>query len=176
MTAVVLCGGRSRRFGTDKTRASLHGLPLLDHVLAGVPRSWTVLCVGPSRPTVRAVGWVREDPAGGGPNAAIAAALPHVDSPLVVVLAADMPWAGSAALDLAEALAEALERSRAQPPAEVHADARARANPGIDAVYARDRNGRVQPLLAAYRTAALRAALPAPPENTPARKMCIRDR
>ncbi len=174
VTAVVLCGGRSRRFGTDKTRASLHGLPLLDHVLAGVPRSWTVLCVGPSRPTVRAVGWVREDPAGGGPNAAIAAALPHVDSPLVVVLAADMPWAGSAALDLAEALAEALERSRAQPPAEVHADARARANPGINAVYARDRNGRVQPLLAAYRTAALRAALPAPPENTPARMLIER--
>lgn len=150
VTAVVLCGGRARRFGSDKTRAQLHGRALLDHLLDALPPTWPVVCVGEPRPTRREVAWAREDPPGGGPNAAIAAALAEVDTALVVVLAGDMPWAGAVADRLAAPLAGG-------------------ADPGLGAVYARDGDRGVHPLLAAYRTSALRAALPDPPEGTAAR-------
>ncbi|WP_161988614.1 molybdenum cofactor guanylyltransferase [Pedococcus bigeumensis] len=146
VTAIVLCGGAGRRFGGDKTRADLAGSPVLDHVLDGLPSAWPVVCVGDPRPTARPVAWCREDPPGGGPVAAIAAALPHVDSPVVVVLGGDMPYAASPAPDLASRLA---------------------VGPGLDVVLGRDGDGRLQPLLAAYRTEALCAALPKPAAGTP---------
>ena len=91
VTAVVLCGGTGRRFGGDKTRADLGGASVLDRLLAGIPADWPVLCVGERRPTARAVTWLREDPPGGGPVAALAAALPRVDTPVLVALGGDMP-------------------------------------------------------------------------------------
>jgi molybdopterin-guanine dinucleotide biosynthesis protein A len=146
VTAVVLCGGAGRRFGGDKTRADLAGSPVLDHVLDGLPADWPVVCVGDPRLTRRPVGWCRENPPGGGPVAAIAAALPHVVSPVVVVLGGDMPYAARPVTDLASLLA---------------------GEAGIDAVLGRDGEGRLQPLLAAYRTQALREAVPAPAAGTP---------
>ena len=146
VTAVVLCGGTGRRFGGDKTRADLAGSPVLDHVLVGLPSDWPVVCVGEPRPTGRPVSWCREDPPGGGPVAAIAAALPHVQSPVVVVLGGDMPYAAGPAPGLAAHLAE---------------------GPALDAVLGRDGGGRRQPLLAAYRTEALRTAVPQPAAGTP---------
>ena len=145
-TAVVLCGGESRRFGRDKTRADLAGSSLLDHLLDGLPPDWPVICVGESRPTHRAVQWCREDPPGGGPVAAISAALSAVEGPVVVLLGGDMPYAAGPA----PALVATLERS-----------------PEVDAVIGRDGDGRLQPLLAAYRTSALRGAVPAPAAGTP---------
>jgi molybdopterin-guanine dinucleotide biosynthesis protein A len=145
-TAVVLCGGAGRRFGGDKTRADLAGSPVLDHVLDGLPSDWPVVCVGEPRQTERPVRWCREDPPGGGPVAAIAAALPHVVSPVVVVLGGDMPYAAGPAPSLAHQLDEA---------------------PELEAVLGRDGDGRLQPLLAAYRTEALRAAVPQPAAGTP---------
>lgn len=146
VTAVVLCGGASRRFGSDKTRAELAGRPVLDHVLDGLPPDWPVVCVGPQRPTERGATWVREDPPGGGPAAAVAAALQHVRTPAVVVLGGDMPYAAGGAPALLAAL--------------LH-------TPDAEAVVARDGDGRLQPLLAAYRTDALRTALPDPPGGVP---------
>jgi molybdopterin-guanine dinucleotide biosynthesis protein A len=145
-TAVVLCGGAGRRFGGDKTRALLDGVPVLDRVVGGLPGGWTVVCVGAQRPTVRPVAWCREEPPGGGPVAALAAAFPHVSSDVVVVLGGDMPYAAGSAPGL-------VDRLRAEPDAE--------------GVVARDGDGRLQPLLAAYRTAALRAAVPEPAAGTP---------
>ncbi len=143
---MVLCGGQGRRFGGDKTRAVLAGRPLLDHVVGALPLSWDVVCVGPERAVDRPVVWCREIPPGGGPVAAIAAALAHVSSPVVVLLGGDMPHAPAGAPALAD-------RLRAEPEAE--------------AVLALDGQGRRQPLLAAYRTEALRGAMPPTAAGTP---------
>ncbi|WP_406832624.1 NTP transferase domain-containing protein [Pedococcus sp. KACC 23699] len=145
-TAVVLCGGAGVRFGGDKTRASFGDTTVLDHLLDGLPHDWRVICVGAARATRRTVAWCREDPPGGGPVAGLAAALPHVGTPTVVVLGGDMPYAAGPA----PALAATLE-----------------AEPELDAVVGRDPDGRLQPLLAAYRTVALRAAVPDPAAGTP---------
>ncbi len=139
VTAVALCGGAGRRFGSDKTRALVEGRPLLDHVLDALPATWPVRCVGDRRPTERDVAWDREDPPGGGPAAGIAAALPHVSTPLVVVVGGDMPFAGSVVPQLVSRLTDD--------------------SPEVDAVVARDGDGRLQPLLAAYRRDALATAL-----------------
>jgi molybdopterin-guanine dinucleotide biosynthesis protein A len=146
VTAIVLCGGEGRRFGGDKTQALLAGSTVLDHLLDGLPHEWPVVCVGEPRPTSRAVQWCREDPPGGGPVAAISAALPTVEGPVVVLLGGDMPYAGEPAPGLVAALDGATDR---------------------DAVVARDGDGRLQPLLAAYRTTALRAAVPEPAAGSP---------
>jgi molybdopterin-guanine dinucleotide biosynthesis protein A len=146
LTAVVLCGGAARRFGSDKTRADLAGSSLLDHLLDGLPGAWPVICVGASRPTRREVGWCREDPPGGGPVAAVSAALPLVDGAVIVLLGGDMPYAAEPARDLAARLLD---------------------TPDVDAVVARDGDGRLQPLLAAYRTGALLRTVPADPAGTP---------
>jgi molybdopterin-guanine dinucleotide biosynthesis protein A len=151
VTAVVLCGGESRRFGTDKTRAELGGSPVLDTLVTSLPPEWAVLCVGPERPVGReGVAWTREDPPGGGPVAGVAAALALVATPVTVLLGGDMPFAGPVAARLAARLG-----------AEAEADAVA----GVDG------SGHVQPLLAAYRTGALRAAVPDQPAGTPLRRL-----
>jgi molybdopterin-guanine dinucleotide biosynthesis protein A len=146
VTAVVLCGGAGHRFGGDKTQALAAGVPLLDHVLVALPAEWPLVCVGPARPTAREVTWCREEPPGGGPVAALAAGLAHATTTTAVVLGGDMPHSGSAAT----ALAAALE-----------------AQPEVDAVVGTDDEGRRQPLLAAYRVASVRRALPNPPGGTP---------
>jgi molybdopterin-guanine dinucleotide biosynthesis protein A len=145
VTAIVLCGGAGRRFGGDKTQALVAGVPLLDHVLVALPAEWPIVCVGPPRPTAREVSWCREEPPGGGPVAALAAGLADASTGFVVVLGGDMPQAGSAATAIAAALD---------------------AQPEVDAVVGTDGEGRRQPLLAAYRTASLRRALPDPPAGT----------
>jgi molybdopterin-guanine dinucleotide biosynthesis protein A len=152
-TALVLCGGDSRRLGSDgadKTAAPLGATTVLDQLLDALPAEWPVVAVGLERPTRRSVRWTRESPAGGGPVAAVAAGLPLVDTDLLVVLAGDMPFAAGAATRLAATL---------------HDD------PTTDAVVAADPGGRPNPLLAAYRATALRDALPHPPANAAARSL-----
>jgi molybdopterin-guanine dinucleotide biosynthesis protein A len=103
---VVLAGGRSTRFGTDKVEL------LLDEVLGGLPEVTSVVCVGPERETVRTgVRWVREDPPYSGPLAAVSAGVAvgagaggAGGAPIVVLLGADMPRAGAAVADLVSAV------------------------------------------------------------------------
>ena len=105
--AVVLAGGTSRRFGTDKLAHPVEGRSLLDHTLAGLPDDVDLVLVGPPRATDRAVTAVREDPPGGGPTAALVAGLRHAlagDAELVLVLPGDAPGAGTAAGVLRDAL------------------------------------------------------------------------
>lgn len=141
-TALVLTGGRSTRLGHDKSRATLAGRTLLDHVLSALPADVTCIVVGPApsnaaRPVVIAT----EEVPGGGPVSGIACGLDLATTTTVVVLAADMPYAGDIVATLTTTLADA--------------------GPAVDAVVPVDASGRRQPLAAAYRTAPLRAAVAA---------------
>lgn len=133
----VLAGGSGRRLGgADKADLVVGGTRLLDRVLAAAPGACVRVVVGPVRPTDVAVLWCREDPAGGGPVAALAAAVAHLVSPSVVVLAVDLPLVGQPVL---ERLLRAVQ--------------------GHAAAIGVDETGRDQPLLAAYDVSTLRRAL-----------------
>lgn len=150
VTAIVLCGGGSTRFGADKTRQPLGGSTVLDHLLDSLPTAWTVVVVGPPRTLNRDVVWAREEPPGGGPVAGIVAGIRHVTTPIAVVLAGDMPFAGRTAALLVETLEAGL---------------------ATDAVTALDGESRTNPLLTAYRSEALRRALPRGPAGAPAHQL-----
>ena len=151
VTVVVLAGGASRRFGSDKLAAPLGGSTVLDHLVAGLPGQWPVVAVGGHRPTVREVFWTREDPPGGGPLAAVEAGLALVRTGILVVVAGDMPFAGPVVGTLVDAL-------RTAPPE-------------VAAAVGTDDDGVANPLLAAYRTVAVREVLPRPSHGRPAKSL-----
>jgi molybdopterin-guanine dinucleotide biosynthesis protein A len=147
--AVVLAGGAGRRLGgVSKPAITIAGRRLLDIALDAVAGATSTIVVGAELPTERPVAWTREEPAGGGPVAALAAALPAVRSATVVVLAADLPFITGAAVDQ-------LVGERGQSVAAI----------------AIDEGGRDQPLVGCYDTARLRAALPADPQGASMRAM-----
>ena len=146
--AVVLAGGSARRLGgIDKPARELGGRSLLDRVLDAVREAERVVVVGPVRSTVRSVLWTREEPPGAGPVPALAAGLAAVRAPLVVVLAADLPFL---AADVVRQLLAAVCTAPTVPGAVVVDDA-----------------GASQWLLGCWRTGPLRAALPEPPDPVP---------
>ncbi|MFI9319486.1 molybdenum cofactor guanylyltransferase [Kitasatospora aureofaciens] len=154
---IVPAGGAARRLGgADKPGLTVGETTLLDRVLAVCAGARTTVVVGPARPTTRAgVRWTRERPPGGGPVAAVAAGLDLVTADTVLLLAADLPFLDRRTV---ERLASALEE----------------AGPYTDAAVLVDAGGRDQPLTAAYRTAALRAALAAlggDPAGQPLRRL-----
>jgi len=103
--AIVLAGGTARRLGgADKPMLEVDGVPMLVHVLDAVSAARSRVVVGPRRPIARAVTWCRETPPGGGPVAALAAALPLTSAAIVVVLAADLPGIAAAIAPLHAAL------------------------------------------------------------------------
>ncbi|MFB9955140.1 ATP-binding cassette domain-containing protein [Cellulomonas denverensis] len=98
--------------------------------IAGAPGVEGVAGAGDTGPV-----WVREDPVGGGPAAALAAGARAVpEARVLVVLACDQPFAAAAVPRLIAALA---------------------ADPEAEAAQARTPDGRSQPLLAAYRRSAI---------------------
>ncbi|WP_072806672.1 NTP transferase domain-containing protein [Rhodococcoides yunnanense] len=102
--AVVLAGGSARRMGgIDKPGLSVGGTTLVQRAVDAVAAARSIVVVGPDRDLGPNVLQTRESPAGSGPVAAIAAGLnalapPHAD--VVVVLAADLPFVSSGAIDL----------------------------------------------------------------------------
>ncbi len=128
----MLTGGTSSRLGRDKATAVVAGHRMIDRILASIPAEMDVIVVGPDPHVARPLVVTREDPPGSGPACAIAAALPHVRTRLVAVLAVDMPF-GSVEVD---GLIN-------------HLGAHDAAIPVTD--------GHRQPLNAVYRTAALRS-------------------
>lgn len=152
--AIVLAGGAARRLGgTDKPMQDVGGASLLDRALAAVAGAGVRVVVGPRR-AVAAGGvlWRREDPPGGGPVAAIAAGLGAVRADRLVVLAADLP-------EIAPAVPALLAALDAAPAA------------GVACLT--DAAGRVNYLAAAWRTAALAAAVTelGDPDRVPARAL-----
>lgn len=137
--AVVLAGGGARRLGgADKPGVQVGGRALLDRVLAACADAATTVVVADPRATARPVRWAREEPAGGGPVAALDAGLRLTTAEYAVVLSADLPFLGA---DTVHRLLAALRDGDA------------------DGAMLTDDDGRDQPLVAAYRTAALRCAL-----------------
>jgi molybdenum cofactor guanylyltransferase len=139
VTAIVLAGGRSQRFAPDKLAELVDGQPLLDLTLSAVPADFSVVLVGPPRPTMRPVELAREEPPGGGPAAALVTGLTYAlsqSAEALVVLPGDAPLAGTGAVVLLERLL---------------------ADPAIEAVVAVDDSGQLQPLQLALSAAAARS-------------------
>ncbi|MEU5244967.1 DUF6457 domain-containing protein, partial [Streptomyces asoensis] len=112
----------------------------LDRVLGACADARTTVVVAEPRPTARPVRWAREDPPGGGPVAALDAGLRRTAADDVLVLSADLPFL---AADTVRRLLSTLRAGRAE------------------GVLLTDADGRDQPLVAAYRSAALRRELAA---------------
>lgn len=105
--AVVIAGGSSRRFGSDKLEAMLGSETVLDHALSALPADWEVVVVGPVRKVGRPVTFVREEPVGAGPGAALVAGAREVvarGGQRMVALPGDAPAGGRAAVALAASL------------------------------------------------------------------------
>ena len=140
---VVLAGGRSTRYGSDKLAV------LLDLVLSALPADAGVVCVGTHRPTLRAeVRWAREEPPFSGPLSATAAGVAHTYAQTVVLVGGDMPRVGLAVPTLVRLVA-----TSGRPAALV------------------DPTGTLQPLASAWPRDVLGAALEAlrPLDNRPVR-------
>lgn len=136
-TAIILTGGTSRRFGSDKSQAQLSHYSLLDEILLSLPAGLPVIVVGPElSSSVRAVQVTREQPINGGPVAGIAAGLVLVETDLVGVIATDMPFAAPLFSHLVNELPDE-----------------------VDVIVPIDAHGFRQPLCAVYRVHALRQAL-----------------
>lgn len=137
--AIVLAGGAAKRLGgVDKPGVRVGGRTLLDRVLGVCRGARTTVVVGGRRATVRAVEWAQEEPAGGGPLAALDAGVRRTTAESVLVLSADLPFIGSGTV---QRLLDALESS------------------GREAALLVDAGGRDQPLVAAYRAEPLRREL-----------------
>ena len=95
VSAIVLAGGRSSRFGRDKLREPIDGRSLLEHSIAAVrPMSDEVLVITAplGAPTVdEDVRVVRDSAPFGGPLLGLAAGLAAAHEAIVLVTAGDMP-------------------------------------------------------------------------------------
>ncbi|MEV2224173.1 NTP transferase domain-containing protein [Nocardia vinacea] len=141
--AIVLAGGRASRMGgVDKPAIIIGGRSMLDAALAAVAPCARTVVVGPHRPELDArIVQVREVPPGAGPVAAVGAglrALGPTAAPLVVVLAADLPFLSPTTVT--ELIRRGIES-------------------GADAVFAADESGRPQYLIGVWRRTALTEAL-----------------
>ena len=146
--AIVVAGGRGSRLGgVDKPALPIAGTTLLALAIeaVGAARRVSVVRAVDDVPVGRRVSRTVERPRWAGPAAAVAAGLADLQRPrrtgrapaLVIVIAADLPRAREAVRELT---AVAMPRH-------------------VDALMASDPDGRDQPLLAVYRTEALRAAV-----------------
>lgn len=98
---MILTGGKSSRFGSDKSRAEFNGRTLVEHVLNSFVGDWDFIIVGPAFPTNSpAIRFTQETPHGGGPVSAIAAGLELVNSEFVAIVATDIPFAGNVIAEL----------------------------------------------------------------------------
>ncbi|SIN71913.1 molybdenum cofactor guanylyltransferase [Agromyces cerinus] len=143
--AIVLAGGRASRLGgIDKTALTIDGTSLAARAVGAVSGARAVAYVSSAPPprwvlAERRIRVAAEDPPWSGPVAAIAAGLEGLADdarPFTVVLAGDLVGAAPAVAHLLARVAQT-----------------------IDGVVGVDPVGFAQPLLAVYRTPALRAAV-----------------
>jgi molybdenum cofactor guanylyltransferase len=129
VSAIVLAGGRSSRFGRDKLLEVIDGRRLIDHAIAAVrPFASEVIVVtapGSAMPLMPGVTVVGDDVAYGGPLIGLSGGLRAARQPTVLVIGGDMPTLtaevaalllGRLARDLLEAVVlEQDDRSRPLP-------------------------------------------------------------
>ena len=146
VTAIVLAGGHSSRFGRDKLAEPVDGRPLLDHAIEAVHPLVTEILViaapGADPPLPAGATLINDTVAFEGPLAGLLAGLRAAAEPFVLVAGGDMPsLAGPvleamlAQLDMTGADAVALEhdgRARPLPLALRREPARAAAQALID--------------------------------------------
>ena len=141
LAAIVIAGGEARRFGADKLALrDAEGRTLLEVTVAGVAQvAHPVVVVGPERDLATDVIWVREDPPGGGPCAALIAGLACVpdEAAHVAVLAGDAPAGAAAVTALRQVIDDAA------------------------AAVVTDESGREQPMTAVYAVPALKGEIAA---------------
>lgn len=137
LSAMILTGGSSSRFGSDKSQAKFGAHSLIEKLLITLPSEIDIVIVGPQlMSATREVTYTQENPRGGGPVAAIAAGLKLIDSEFVAIIATDMPFASAILAVLTQNFPET-----------------------DDAVIPLDSVGIPQPLCALYRSDALVRAL-----------------
>jgi molybdopterin-guanine dinucleotide biosynthesis protein A len=134
LTGLVLAGGRSRRMGTDKALLPVDGRPLVCNVAARLAAHCPTVLVASGRRRLLQVVWPQVDDRvpGAGPLAGILGGLAAATTPLVAVVAVDMPCPDT---DVLRRLANAWSGHAAVVPTH---------------------DGRPQPLHAVYATSALR--------------------
>ncbi len=134
---VLLTGGKSARFGSDKANTPFAGRKLVEQVIASFSNGTNFIVVGPDFIFGdRTIRFTRESPLGGGPVAALEAGIKFVESEYLALSATDIPFAGKVIAELIRHLPI-----------------------GKDALLPVDDTGQRQPLCALYRVAALRKAL-----------------
>ena len=137
MSIIVLSGGTSARFGSDKSQALIAGQSLIALILGSIPSEFKIVIVGED-PKIESSQYqcVHEDPIGGGPLAGFKAGLTACESELVALIATDMPFACARVLNLLNFVRE-----------------------HDDAVMYVDAEGFKQPLAALYRSQSVKRAL-----------------
>ncbi len=100
VSGVVLAGGASRRFGSDKLAAPIDGVPLLGHALRALTGivDEIVVVIAPDRarpelgPFGRPVRFVTDPERFGGPLVGLRTGLGAARGSVVLVVGGDMPW------------------------------------------------------------------------------------
>ena len=102
---IVLSGGTSLRFGSDKSLATIEGKSLIARIIEAIPLKFEIIIVGPDPVLSDAIySCVREYPPNGGPAAGFKAGLEACTSEIVVLIATDMPFATTRTINLLNSL------------------------------------------------------------------------
>lgn len=131
MNVIILTGGTSKRFGSDKSSAVLLGKTLLETMVSYLPQCRLII-VGP--PTQIDALYVEEEPKHSGPLSAIAAGIRYAEDELTAIFATDMPFSPLLLNELADNLVN-------------------------DGVLPLDEDGFPQPFSGLFRTESLKMAL-----------------
>lgn len=136
---IVLTGGTSQRYGSDKSQALINGKPLIARILESIPSEFEVIIVGQD-PHIESSSYtcVQEEPIGGGPVAGFKAGLQICESEIALLIATDMPFAIAKAINLLNSM-----------------------KPHDEALMYVDAEGFQQPLAALYRVEAVENAFAA---------------
>ena len=102
MSVVLLTGGKGTRMGgVSKAELTLNGYTFRNRILLALISVPQIIVVGPTFTAENPkISFTREQPIGGGPVAAISAAIPLVGHEFVGILSVDAPFAVSPLLEM----------------------------------------------------------------------------